>query len=172
MILEFTSLTSFTKIFIETLNKYAPIKKKQIRANHANFVTKGFRKAIMLRSRLRSIFLKKKKSLESKKASNKQRNICVGLVKRGKKEQFQLTYLKRTTRQQEVLENCKPPFLATKYKSIINLIEKIFFVTLDVEIVKTFKEYFHEIMPKLNIIQNKCYIRKTRNMEDPEKSII
>ena len=28
MILEFTSLTSFTKIFIETLNKYAPIKKK------------------------------------------------------------------------------------------------------------------------------------------------
>ena len=31
MTLEFTSLTSFTKIFIETWNKQAPIKKKYIR---------------------------------------------------------------------------------------------------------------------------------------------
>ena len=56
MTLQFTSLTSFTKIFIETLNKHAPIKKKYIRLNQANFVTKGLRKAIMLRSRLSNIF--------------------------------------------------------------------------------------------------------------------
>ena len=55
MSLEFTSLTSFTKIFIETLNKDAPIKKKYIRANHANFVTKSLQKAIMLGSRLWNI---------------------------------------------------------------------------------------------------------------------
>ena len=73
---EFTSLASFTKIFIETLNKHAPIRKKYIRAKHANSVTKSLRKAIMLRSRLRNIFLKEK-SLVSKKAYNKQRNICV-----------------------------------------------------------------------------------------------
>ena len=53
---EFTSLTNFTKIFIETLNKNASIKKKCIHANHVNFVTKILRKAIMLRSRLRNIF--------------------------------------------------------------------------------------------------------------------
>ena len=70
MALEFTSLASFTKIFIDTLNKYAPIKKKYIRANHANSVTKGLRKAIMLRSRLWNIFLKEK-SLESKKGFQK-----------------------------------------------------------------------------------------------------
>ena len=52
MTLKFTSLTSFTKIFMETLKKHAPIKKKYIRPN---FVTKGLRKAIMLRSRLRSL---------------------------------------------------------------------------------------------------------------------
>ena len=74
--LEFTSLTSFTKIFIEPLNKHAPIKKKYIRANHANFVTKSLQKAIMLRSRLRNIFLKEK-SLDCKEAYNKHRNICV-----------------------------------------------------------------------------------------------
>ena len=36
-------------------------------------------------------------------------------------------------------------------------------------IAKTFKIYFVEIVPKLNIIQNKCYIRKTENIEDPVK---
>ena len=79
MTLKFTSLTSFAKIFIETLNKHAPIKKKYICANHANFVTKSLRKAIMLRSRPWNIFLKEK-SLESKKAYNKQPKICVSMV--------------------------------------------------------------------------------------------
>ena len=41
MTLEFTSLTSFTKLFIETFNKHALTKKKYVRANHANFVKKG-----------------------------------------------------------------------------------------------------------------------------------
>ena len=41
MTLEFISLRSFTKIFIEVLHKHAPIKKKYIRANHTNLVTKG-----------------------------------------------------------------------------------------------------------------------------------
>ena len=84
MTLDFTSLASFTKIFIDTLNKHAPIKKKYIRANHANFVTKALRKAIMLRSKLWNIFLKEK-SLESKKAYNKQHKICVKIVKKAKK---------------------------------------------------------------------------------------
>ena len=60
MTLEFTSLTNFTKILTETLNKHARIKKKYIRVNHTNFVTKSVRKAIMLRSRFRNIFLKEK----------------------------------------------------------------------------------------------------------------
>ena len=82
MTLEISSLTSFIKIFIETLNKYAPIK-KYVRANHANSVTKDLRKAIMLRSRLLNIFLKEK-SLDSKKAYNK-RSICISMVKKAKK---------------------------------------------------------------------------------------
>ena len=59
MTLDFTSLASFTKIFIDTLHKHAQIKKKYIRTNHANFVTKALRKALILRSRLWNIFLKK-----------------------------------------------------------------------------------------------------------------
>ena len=61
--------------------------KEKIRANHANFVAKDLREAIMQRSRLRNIFFKKK-SLESRKACSKQRYVCVSTVKKAKKEHF------------------------------------------------------------------------------------
>ena len=168
MTLDFTSLASFTKIFIETLNKHAPVKKKYIRANYENFVTKALRKAIMLRSRLRNIFLKK--SLECKKVYNKQRNICVKMVKKAKKEHYQNISLS------EIIDNKKfwktvSPLFGNKVKTNqkINLIEKNVLVTSDEEIAKTFKVYYNKIVPKLNIIQNDCYIRKTGNIKDPIK---
>ena len=46
---------------------------------------------------------------------------------------------------------------------------KNFLSTFGEEIAKTFKKYFNEIVPKLNIIENTCYIRKTENIEDPVK---
>ena len=168
--LEFTSLiTSFTKIFVDTLNKHAPIKKKYICANHANFVTKGLLKAIMLRSRLRNIFLKEK-SLESKKAYNKQCNICVKMVKIAKKEHYQNINLSEITDSKMFWKTVSHLFgNKVKTNQKINLIKKIFLVTSDVEIAKTFKEYFDEIEPKLSIIKNECYIRKIGNIEDPVK---
>ena len=52
MNLKITSLTNFTKIFVEYLNKYATINKNYVRKSHANFVTKDLQKAIMLKSRI------------------------------------------------------------------------------------------------------------------------
>ena len=46
------------KPFLTILDKHAPIKKNYLRANHANFMTKQLRKAIMKRSKLRNDFLK------------------------------------------------------------------------------------------------------------------
>ena len=60
------------EIFIEILDKFAPLQKKYIRANHSKFVTKELSKAIMLRSKLRNQFLKTK-SQESKMKFKKQR---------------------------------------------------------------------------------------------------
>ena len=50
-------------------------------------MTKSLRKEIMLRSRLRNKFLKGKTE-ESKELYNKQRNICVTLLRKGKKNYF------------------------------------------------------------------------------------
>ena len=70
--------------FIELLNKTAPVKTKFLRANHFKFVTKEVSKAIMLRTKLRNKFLKKK-TLESRAKYNRQRNICVSLIKKAKR---------------------------------------------------------------------------------------
>ena len=50
----------FQEIIVSLLNVYAPLKKKYLRANHASFVTKEPRKAIIKRTRLRNIYLKQR----------------------------------------------------------------------------------------------------------------
>ena len=42
------------------LNKNAPLKKKVLRANHASYVTKALRKAIMKRSYLEKLYSKRR----------------------------------------------------------------------------------------------------------------
>ena len=70
----------FLNIFIETLNKHAPIKKKYLRANQGEFISKELNKSIMTRSRLRSKYLKEK-SVDSKIAYDEQSNYCVNLLR-------------------------------------------------------------------------------------------
>ena len=123
----------------------------------------------MLRSRLRNIFLKEK-SLESKNAYNRQHNICAQMVKKANKEHFQNISLSEISDSRTFWKIVSPLFgNKVKTNQKINLIEKNVFVTSDEEIAKTFKKYFAKIVPKLNLIQNDCYIRKTGNIEDPLK---
>ena len=49
----------FLNIFLDILNKYAPIKKKCIRANQSNFMARELSKAIMKRPKLHNRFVKK-----------------------------------------------------------------------------------------------------------------
>ena len=77
-------LSEFTETFMSLLDKYAPKEQKYIQANNANFMTKSLKKATMLRSKFRNRFLKEKTE-ESKSLYNKQRNICVSLLRKTKK---------------------------------------------------------------------------------------
>ena len=52
------SYSTFQAVFLETLNKIAPVKVKVLRFNNNAFMTKSLRKAIMLRSRLKNNFNK------------------------------------------------------------------------------------------------------------------
>ena len=94
MTLEFTSLTRFTKMFIETRNKHAPLKENPLAQTTQILLQKAYG-AIMLRSRLRNSFLKEKYS-KSKKTFNRQRNVCVKIFKMSKERTLskKLTYQK------------------------------------------------------------------------------
>ena len=69
-----------SNLFKETVNKilekHAPTKKKHVRANQAQFITKTLSKEIMERSRLRNKFFNTKSDIDSK-AYNKKRNYVL-----------------------------------------------------------------------------------------------
>ena len=64
-----------------TLNSFAPIKNKIVRANQMPFITKGLSREIIKRSRLRNNFLRKKTE-ETLKLYIKQSNKHVSLLKK------------------------------------------------------------------------------------------
>ena len=73
--------------FLSVLNKHAPIKHKYIRVNNSSYMTKSLRKEIMFPSRRRNKFLKTKTE-ESKQLYKKQRNLCVTLLRKAKRNYF------------------------------------------------------------------------------------
>ena len=75
----------FVNIFIEILDKHAPMKQKYLTANQGRFMTKDLHKAIMKRSRLRDKFLRDRTDI-SREEYKKQRNLCISLLKKGKKK--------------------------------------------------------------------------------------
>ena len=75
---------TFHNVYLNVLNKHAPIKTKVIRGNQAPYITKAYRKAVMRRSELKTKYLKNS-TLENFNKFRKQKNICSRLYKkRGK----------------------------------------------------------------------------------------
>ena len=95
------------------------------------------------------------------------------MVKKAKKEHFQNISLSEITDNRKFWKTVSPLFNnKVKTNPKINLTEKNVLVTSDVVIAKTFKGYFDEIAPKINTVQNECYIQKTGSIEDPVKKSI
>ena len=78
--------TSFEEVFLRTLDYHAPIK-KNLRANEHSFMSKALRKAIIIRSRMKNLYLKNKTDLNWSNYK-KQRNFCTNLHRKTKKEYF------------------------------------------------------------------------------------
>ena len=73
----------FVAIFMDILERHAPIKYKYVGANEGPFMNKEIRKAIMLRSHLLNIF-NKEKTVSARVAYKIQRNICTNLLRNAK----------------------------------------------------------------------------------------
>ena len=55
-----TSCTKFDEMFLRILNQHAPLKSKLLFANHASYISKSLRKAIMKRSYLENLYFKRR----------------------------------------------------------------------------------------------------------------
>ena len=75
----------FEKVFLDASNKHAPLKKKVVRANHAPYITKTLRKAIMKRSYLEKVYFKKKTPDSFKKFKKTKELLQQALQKRAEK---------------------------------------------------------------------------------------
>ena len=84
---KFTSHTKFDEMFLRILNKHASIKTKLLRANHASYISKTLRKAIMKRSYLENLYFKKRTG-HSLRNYKKQKIYCSQLYKKERKNFF------------------------------------------------------------------------------------
>ena len=133
------------------MDKHAPIKKKYLRANNANFVTKQLRKAIMKRSKLRNDFLKDRNDA-SQSAYRKQRNLCVTFLRKAKKQYFSNLEPKLITDNKKLWKSVKPLFSdKITVKEIINLTENGEILSSETDIADTFNDYFSSVVQNLNI---------------------
>ena len=105
-----TNFSLFQNIFLQVLNRHAPLKKKLIRANEVPDMTKALRKAIMTRSRLDNQY-HKNKSIDEYNAFKKQRNFCNRLYKRERKTFYSNLHPKNITDNEKFWNTMKPFFL-------------------------------------------------------------
>ena len=141
---------NFIKTFLTVLDKHAPIKKKYLRVNHANFVTKQLTKTIMKRSKSYKDFLKDRNDA-SQSAYKKQRNLCVTLLRKAKKQYFSNLEPKVTTDNKKFWKSVKPLFSdKITVTKIIILIENGEVLSSDTDIVDTFNVYFSNVVQNLN----------------------
>ena len=139
----------FYKICAEVLNRHAPQKKKYVQGNNKPFLNKTLSQAIMQRIKLRDKFLKHPTE-HNKISYTKQRNWCVSLLRKEKKEYF------ANLNEKEIIDNKKfwqtaKPFLSEKLKSRekIILVKKEELVSRESNVAQRFNQFFFQILLKI-----------------------
>ena len=144
-------MRTFKETVFNIFNKYAPIKKKYVRANEAPFMIKELHKAIMKRSRLRNKFLKNRTE-NNQKNFKLQRNVCKKLMRTTKKLYCSNLYTKKGTDNKTFWKTIIPFFTRRSLKGEkINLIENGKTISNDSELCNIFNGFFSNIISELNI---------------------
>ena len=122
--------------------------KKYLRGYNKPFMTKTLSKSIMERTRLRNTFIKNP-TIANELAYTKQRNYCISLLRKVKKEYFANLIEKNITDNRTFWQTVDP-FLSEKNKSRekITLVKNEEIISDDVKVANTLNKCFS------NVIQN------------------
>ena len=142
----------FKAIFMVTLDWHAPLKKKAVRGNSAPFMNKTLSKAFMHRSKLRNNF-NKNPTDENWGLFKKQRNYCVSLLKKEKKNYYNNLDLKIFEDSKKFWQSVKPLFSDKeniKNRNIM-IIENGTVISEKKDIAEKLNNYFIEAVENLEI---------------------
>ena len=149
------------------LDQHASPKSKYVRGNHLPFMNKNLSKALMLRTKLRNIFLKNRNE-ENKGKYIKQRTLCATLLGKSKRKYF------GNLNEKNVCDNKKfwrvvKPLLSNKIISNekITIVECDKIIRSDKETAKVLNEFFSNAAANLNIPQFNQIGRTSENISDP-----
>ena len=146
------SYDKFKVIFMATLDWHAPLKKKMIRGNNAPFMNKTLSKAFMYRSKLKNDF-NKSPTEENNALYKKQRNYCVNLLRKEKKEYYNSLDLKIFEDSKTFWQSVKPLFSHkenTKNRNIV-IVENDIVISDKIEVAEKLNNYFIEAVENLEI---------------------
>ena len=156
-------LVEFTNTVLSILDKHTPIKRKHIRANNSAFMTKEFRAAIMQRSE----FLKERTS-DSKHLYNRQRKLCVSLLRKTKRGYFKPLNNKVASDNRKFWQTISPLFSEKAFhKETIILKDSNRTITNNHELAETFNTFFSNITQSLKIDSNLVESTKNLNISGP-----
>ena len=116
-------LQKFFDIYMKAPDKFAPRKKKYSRGNNMPFMNKSLSRAHMKRTRLSNCYLKKR--FEQNRLSYvKQRNYCVSVLRKTKKDHYANFNVKDIVDNKQFWRASKPLFSdKTKSNEKITLVE-------------------------------------------------
>ena len=134
----------------ETLNRFAPLKTKYVRANNKSFMNKEISKAIMTRTRLRNKYFKIK-TIESKTAYNKQRNLCLSLIRSSKRKFYNDLDHRKVTDNKLFWRVIGPCFSEKGSTSSKITLEEDETVQDNEKIANIFNDYFSNVVSSLSI---------------------
>ena len=145
------SFEDFETAFMSILNEHATMKERLVRANNSPFMNKKLIKVIMTRSRLKNKFSTNPNEV-NKSIYNKQRNYCVNLLRKVKKNYYANLNLKCITDNKKFWNTVKPFFSdKSKLSKNIRLIEGETIISNDVDVAETLNCFFSNAVKNLNI---------------------
>ena len=163
---QFTNFNLFKNTVFHVFENYAPLKKKYVRANQSPFINRKINKEIMKRTRLRNKFFKTKNESD-RNNYNKQRNFCLSLIRKEKRNYFSNINVRNITDNKKFWKTVKPLFTEkVSFQSKITLIEKKYItqegeddleienvISDDMEVSEVFNDFFVNIVPNLKITE-------------------
>ena len=151
---------TFEGMFLSTLNLHAPLKKKTIRGNHAPYMNRNVRKAMMRRNQLHTKWTKTCKD-QDKVTFKNQRKLVSELLKKAKKNYYNNLDDKDVLDNKKFWNQIKSSFTdKVIIKNKITLVDGNNLITDDQEQTEIFKNFFGEVINNLDIQENRLLLNE------------